>query len=278
MDSILNNYRKMKKKFRMFDIILILAVSIMGISLYFLFSRTQKTVDVVALVSQNAGSPYWNYDIFKEGMTESDTLGNISARIIKVRKYDISPDNPSVYLTLRLQTVYSPRTKTYTYKGKKLFVGSIINLNLDQVGVDANIVSMDGDKNIYPIQQLIVKARLMGKSNSLYSETYGQYPYIADNITVGDTVLDNNGQVILTIINKQVEDADHYIITLNGELTKGKDLFLKDIYLTLKIMAYKIGSRYYFFDNVPILIGAQIPINLSKLSIQPVITDIEEIK
>lgn len=278
--SVFEKLKKYLKNYRpkFFDLIIIGIVLLIVASLYVILFRTKKDLVVIAKVKVDAGSPYWNNDILTTGMKETDSLGLDTAEIVNVRKYDSRPDNPVYYLTLKLKTVYSPGSKTYSYNGKKLTVGTNIKLSINQISFDATISNMGGKEDRYSKQKIKVKARIMNPAIANFYETFGVLPYLADGINIGDEVKDNSGNTILKITGKTVENADKYVINSNGSQQTLKDPFRKDVYLTMDISAYKIGNRYYFFDYIPILVGDNIPVHLSNLSIYPLIISIEEAK
>ena len=272
-----------KYKLKLLDITILFIFVSIAVSLFFLLFRTKKELIIVVKTFEDSAtwpgqrSTVWFNNIFHPGMKEKDALGKPMAEILSVRKYDNRPDSSTIYLTLRLKAVYSTGTKVYTYKGKNVLVGSTIQLYLDQVFVEALIVNTDGVKDRYPLKKLRVSGRLL-ENNTVYPDTNGVHQFVADNINLGENVKDSRGKTVLKIIEKRVEDANQIVKTSAGEVLLRKNPLLKDVYLTFDIMAYQIQNRYFFFDDIPILISNQIPIHLKNASFFPTITKIEEIK
>lgn len=280
-------------RFTFFDILLLfLAFSIL-FSVYFFLFRTKKDLVVIIKTSEENlikwpwentidksktwNSTIWLDNIFYPGMKEKDALGKTAAEVLSVRKYDNRPENPTLYLTLKLKTVYTPGIRIHTYKGKNVLVGSTIQLFLDNVFVESLIVSIDGERDRYPLKKIVVHTQLMDLDTKL-AETTGVEPFVVDNVNEGDLVKDSKSRIVLKIIKKDVEEAKKIVTTDIGEVLLKRHPIRKDLYLTLEVLAYKIENRYYFFDSIPLLIGEKIPIHLNHLSIFPVITSIEEIK
>lgn len=280
---------KIFKKLRLFDVFLILIFVTLASSAYFLLFRAKKDLIVVVKTSEENvavwpwektklwNSTIWFNNLFHSGMKEKDALGKPAAEVISVRKYDNRPDNPTTYLTLKIKTVFSPGSKVYTYKGKNVLIGSTIQLFLDQVFVEGLIVNIEGAKDLYPVKKLAVTARLINY-DPIFPDTNGVETFIADSLTVGSSVKDSSGKIILKIVDKKVEDANQVVKTASGNVLLRKNPLKKDVYLNLEIMAYKLEGRYYFFDNIPVLIGGEIPVHLDNISVFPTITSIEEAK
>lgn len=287
-----------KYKLKLLDIIIVFVFVSIAVSLFFLLFRTKKELIVIVKTYEDSIiwpgrhssistgdtnstgdtiSAVWFNNIFQPGMKEKDSLGKPMGEIISVRKYDNRPDSPTIYLTLKLKAVYSTGTKVYTYKGKNVLVGSTIQLYLDKVFVEALIVSTEGGEERFPLKKLSVSTQVLNK-DPIFTDTTGVNQFIADNIKIGDTVKDSRGKIVLKIVEKRVEDANLIVKSSTGEVFLRKNPLLKDVYLTLDVMAYQIQDRYFFFDDIPILINNGIPIHLKKISIFPVVTGIEEVK
>lgn len=290
MILLLKNY-----KLRLFDIVIAASILTFSFTLYAFLYRTSKPVTVTikvneeSLVTPNRGISPWFANQFHEGMIEKDTFGRVMATIKQVRKYDngfrynyndavyTESFKKTVYLTTQLQAVYSPGSTQYTYKGKNILVGSTIQLNLNSLFVEGLIVYVNGAKSPYPESKLKVETRLIDYV-FIFPETQGVMPFLADSIQEGNEIKDPEGKTVLRVIKKQSEDALKIVTTSSGDVFLRRDPIKKDVYLTLEVTAHKIGDRYYFSDDYPLLIEQTIPIHLPTVSLWPVITHIEEIK
>src|SRR3989338_85108 len=262
----------------LFEILILIFFILIVTSLYFFLFRTKKELTIVvktfedSIVWPGQRSVIWFNKIFYKGMKEKDALGRTSAEVINIRKYDDRQDNATIYLTLKLRTVYTPGTKLHTYKGKTVLVGSTLQFYLDNVFVEALIVDVMGVKNRFPLTKLLIQGQLTNP------EEGGILPFLAENIPEGAEIKDTEGGVILKILRKEIQPALKLVTTDQGDILLSRDPLRKDVYLTLNVWAFKINNRYYFFDDIPILINEGIPIHLPHLSIYPLITSIKEVK
>lgn len=266
------------RKLSLFEILIVLAGLTVVISVFFLLFRSKKTIIVVLKVYEDSvdmpftRSSLWFSRMFYQGMKEKSAFGQVTAEVLKVRKYDDRPDNPIVYITVKLEAIYSRGTNVYTYKGKNILIGSTIRLFLDNTLVEGVVVDTKGVNNRYPLKKLIMTVELTNP------ETVGVMPYVAQAIIEGDEIRDSAGKVILKVLKKEVQDAQKLVNTDSGEIVLSRDPFRKDVRLTLEVQAYKIGDRYFFFDDKPLLVNKELPINFEKLSILPMITNIEVVR
>lgn len=218
-----------------------------------------------------SGTQKWFAESFYEGQTEKDGLGKIRAEVLSVYSYDKTPTRKTVYLTVKLKVVYNRASNTHTYKGVPVLVGSKIKLNLDSLYVEGLTISVEGFPENTVREKIVVEAQIR-EENSTFLETAGTKSYVADAIKVGDEIKDNNGKTVIKIIEKRVFPAQKVATTSDGRIILRSDPVKKDVYLKLEIQALKTGDRYFFLDDIPILVDQIIPINTSTISIFPVVT------
>ena len=109
----------------------------------------------------------------------------------------------------------------------------------------------------------------MKEETTVFPETSGSRAYVADAIEEGQEVKDDQGNTIVKILRKRVEDAKKTAITSDWRVFVQRDPLRKDVYLTLQLDAIRINDRYYVFDDVPVLIGYTVPINTGTMSFWP---------
>jgi hypothetical protein len=254
------------------------ALGIVVVIAYALFrTNTYRTIVVKigeeSVVLNTNGPKAWFGQLFYPGMKESDGFNQISARVISVRSYDSTPKNKNVYLTVRLKTTYNRASNQYVYRGKPVLIGSTIRLYLDSVLVDGLVTYVEGVRDPRIVKSVVVEAKLY-EENQVYQETSGVWPYVADAIQEGATVTDNEGHQFIKILSKQVEDAQKTVTTGDGRIIVSRYPAKKDVYLKLELQAFQINNRLYVFDDIPILVGLEIPIHLPHVSVYPRITQI----
>src|SRR3989344_4595520 len=188
----------------------------------------------------------WFAQLFNEGMKEADGLGRTMAELVSIRAYDTRPSRKAVYLTVRVNAVYSRSSGNYTFKGRPLLVGSTIKLNLDNLFVEGLVTHIDGARDSREKVKLIVEARVKNET-AVYPETSGTSPYIAEALTIGQEIKDSQNNIIIKIINKKVENAKRSVATSDGRMVIQTNPLRKDVYLTLEVNALKIANRYYIF-------------------------------
>lgn len=276
-------FKNIYNRLTLFDFILVL-IFILSI-IFFAVVSYRKTDFVIVTVKVGdddirqsiPGVKDWFSQLFYVGMRDIDGLGKPQAEVIDILSYDYSPNQKALYLTLKLRALYTQKTNKYTFKGRPLLIAHPIKLELDNLSVSGLVTSMEDVKDPREKVTIIVQAQAWNESPS-FSETIGIRPYIADAIKVGDKVLDSQGNVLLEVVDKKIENAKRVIFVNAGQSRLGENPLLKDIKLTLKIQATRINDKYYFFDDVPIRIGTSIPINLPFLSIWPEITNITSVE
>jgi len=215
--------------------------------------------------------------MFYPGMTEKSGLGKIKAQVLKVHSYDYTADKKSVYLKTKIQAVYNRSSNQYIFKGQPVLVGSTIRLYLDKVLVDGLITFIDGVADPRQKETLLIKARIINEQPT-FPETQGVNDYIDKALFVGQEIKDDQGRVIAKITDKKSEPAKKLTTTNNGQLIVQRHPLKKDIYLTLKVQAVKLTSRYYFLDDIPLYVGKDIPLHFQNISIWPVVTNLKLVK
>jgi len=271
-------YLKTKtKSFKVFDWVLIVFGLVAVVIFAILFFRKSTYITATVSVGEDSvvwntmGPKYWFADSFHKGQVEKDGLGRIQAQVLNIYSYDKTPTNKTVYLDVKLNTVYNRATNTYTYKGSPVLVGSTIKLNLDNVYAEGLVTEVQGFPDHSVKQNIIVEAQLM-EDDSVFLGTLGVKGYLADAIQVGDTVKDNHGSEMIKVLSKTVIPAKITVTTSDGRVIEATDPMKKDVFLTLEISAQKIDGKYYFLNDIPILIDRGIPINTPTATYYPTVT------
>ena len=275
-------FKKHLKNIKLFDLITV-SIVVIGIFVFALiFFRKSSSITVTVNVGQNDAISYttflnrpstrsWFASLFHEGMVEKDGLGRIQAEVKDVYIYDRSPSIQTIYLKTKLKAIYSKSSNTYTYKGTPVLVGSKIKMDLEGVHVEGLVTNIEGLNNEKEVRKVVVESQLR-EDNPIFQGTVGTKDYLADSISIGDVVLDNNGNVILKILDKRVVPAKQIVTTSDGRVLAKDHPTRKDIYLSLEIRTTIIGGQNYFLDDLPVLVDQPIPVNTSKYSIFPIVT------
>lgn len=278
--------QKLLHKIKLFDIIIISFFLVIILSVSWLLLRTKKQLKIVIKVTDVNTVDYkkkdsaeaWFASLLYTGLEQKDALGNVTAKIIESKTYDAPLGRKNVYLTLLINSVFSPGTRQYTYNGRNILIGAPIQLLMDKVSVGGFVTDVDGFKRPYEQKKLIITVQFFDLVGQQVTGLTGVLPYIPDSINIGDTEKDSLGNNIITVIKKEVEEAKKVTTTANGEVLLRRDPVRKDMYLTLEVKANRIGDRYFLFDDQPLLVDQPLGLNFEKVTVYPIITKIDEAK
>jgi hypothetical protein len=297
MNSKIKTLKPDNKKWRMFGLLKnllskiglvdkILIITGLLAASFFAYVFFRKADYIVATIKINEDNPVygewidyngtrpWFAEALRENVKLTDGLGRTSAEVLSIKSYDMRSNRKALYLKVRLRTTYSKRSNQYSFNGLPLTVGSIIRLNFNTVSIEGLVTDVQGLPDLRKKVKLLVDVKLE-EETGLNFQTSGVLPYIAAEAMNIDEIKDGEGEVIMKVIKKHVEDADTFVVTSDGRSLVRKNPLRKDVYLTLEIQAEEIENRYYLFDDFPILIGGKLPLNTDKLSFFSKITDIK---
>lgn len=276
---------KFFKSFKAFDFVITFLLIFLAIAFFLFFFRQSKFLTVKMKITEknvlyaSTTPPSWFVYLFKEGMVEKDGFGRVNAQVADVYFYDTTPTNKAVYLTIKLRTTYNNRSREYKYKGTTVAVGEGLRINLEKILVEGLIVEVEGLENPYEEVYFQVKARLMeNTTSSVFSETTGVEPFVAESIKIGDKVFDSSGKLMAEVVEKEVLPAQKNTFDDKGNVYSKTDPRKKDVFLKLKVRAKKINNEFYFFDDIRIKVGQSLPLHFPNISLYPVITEIKQIQ
>jgi len=270
-------------KLTLFDKALII-IAILGFAFFaYVFFRKATYISATIKVGEEnilyqpwtteTGTRTWFSQLFYKGMKEADGLGRTMAEVVSIRSYDTAPSRKIVYLTLKVKAVYNRASNQNIFKGTPLVIGSPIRLYLDKLLVEGLVTDIEGVKDPREKQTLIVEAQIR-EETPVFPETSGTKEYIADALKVGDEIKDDQGNIIVKILDKRVEDAKKLVTTASGGVLVQRNPLRRDVYLSLEVNAIKIGGRFYLFDDIPLLVGGEIPLNTPIISVLSEVTKI----
>ncbi len=269
---------------KIFDIAVVFIFVFLGMSLFFILFRKQSEVKIVVKVNEESlayqigGTPAWFTQFLHVGMKDTDVFNKPTAQVIGIKTYTVAKDNEIVYLTISLKTSYSPSKQRHTFNGKDILIGSTIELSLDNLLIKGLIVDIGEPKTLSNSKKLFVMAQLIN-SDPVFPQTEGVAPFVAEAIKEGDEIKDSLGRPVIKIVKKTVEDAKVAIPTANGQIIFQRHPMRKDVFLTLELWANKIADKYYLFGDtdLPILVGAPLPLYFKNIKILPIITQIDSV-
>lgn len=266
---------KILKKFKFFDYIIIFSLFILGIFIFIGLFRKSSFVEIVLKTSKDE----WFIRQLKEGVEEKNILGQTMAQIQSIRTYPTSDQKKWVHLKIKLKVIYSPGENSYVYKGKKILVGSYLELYINNLLVDGTIIKINSKDNKENIYQIKAKGRIINLDPA-FPNTEGIDNYLAESIKENSLIKDSLEYLAVRIDKKTVEEAKMITIDSFGQTHLSTNPLRKDVYLDLTIWAEKIGDYYYLFgdENFPIIIGNQIPFTTDNNWLFITITNIKKIE
>lgn len=206
---------------------------------------------------------YWNISPLQKGMKELDVSRKPLVEVLDVVSYG-TDNRKFVWMKARLKVKKNIRTNVFTFKQSEVQVGKIITIAPNNIMLIGQIISVEGMKSVWNKKDIIVTGKLTHKNQ-----------FDADAIEVGDTMKDNNGDVVAEILDKQVKQHEAVTVDWRGEPLLRLDPYFKDIVVTIKLRIIEDGAIKYFNFYQPVQPSQEVNIQFSKVTIQPVIMTIK---
>jgi hypothetical protein len=255
---------------------------------FFLAPHTQEVSVVIRLADKDMiwldnGSPRSvSVESIRPGIKETDAFGRVSAEVVRVSSFDQPvresqyTQKKTVYVTLRLRASYNEKKDQYRYQGTVLQMGDWVRFTVQSSIINGLVMQIPSreDQQQTPV---LLNAQLKTEgpfTHEPFSETTGVDRYIADAITVGDKVTDSEGNVLAEVLEKTVNPATRITIDQYGVVHTQQDTRKYDVMLSLRVTARRIGDELYYLDLVRLKVNAPLPLFLSKIDIEPRITEI----
>lgn len=253
------NLRKLLKFFRKnyFITLFLLILAFVGIVIVYKNQSTTSQYFYAKIRVDYPASYYSKPDIWltnslKSGDRQLGLIGRNSAEILNVRYYPISTGNNSsyfnIFLTLRMEGNFNKRTKKFTFQRSNISTGSPISLNFSSAQIEGTIIDLS--PNSFIDKYVDKTITLIGKAD--YTQ---DFPYIYNNIKVGDKYYDGSNYVF-EVLDKKLEKN---VLTVPNYVTGQvfvQDLFsIQNIVLTAKIKVLEKDNQYIFSGDQILKIG-----------------------
>lgn len=263
-----------------------LVLMVMG---YFIFRPQSRDVSIVVRLADkdmiwlDNGSPQSAaIQTIRPGIKEVDAFGRVVAEVTRVSSFD-QPVRESqytpkktVYVTLTLRASYSKTKDQYRYQGVVLQAGDWVRFTIQSSIINGLVVQIPERKTEQRVAVLL-KAQMKTEgpfTREPFAEVTGVDRYIADAIVIGDTVTDSEGNVLAEVVDKAVTPALRVTVDQYGGVHYRQDPRKYDVFLTVRVFARKISDELYYLDMVRLKVNTQIPLFLSRIDIEPRITEI----
>lgn len=262
---------KIFKKLSLFDIALISLVVILLLGFFFFFFRRPRYIQVRVKVTDqdvlyaSTQPQTWYANRFEVGDVERDALGRIITEITGLESFNVSSVHKAVYLDLRLRATYDTRTNLYSVKGKNLVFGTPLRFNFSKIIFDGIVTEFPGSEHLKDYK--VGTAEVMVHAGSIE-------PWIATAVKKGDKIYDSNGVLLAEVMETVVTPALVVTTDDRGDLLIRYDPIAKDLLMKVKIKSITWKGERFVFDNWPLKVSEQLPLNFEHISISPVIIEI----
>jgi hypothetical protein len=207
---------------------------------------------------------YWLYPRLVKGAKEYDVLKKPVVEILDI-VYQGQDNRKIAWMKARIKVKKNYRTETYTFKQQLVQVGKTITIVPNNVSVVAQVIGIEGQESLWNPEQVVVYGRLLKVRQ-----------WVADAIVVGDTMKDNEENVVAVVLEKKVEQAEIVTETWLGEPLLRRDPLEFDVTVKMRIRAQRDGDMLYFNFYQPVQPGQEIDVQLSGITIKPEITEVKK--
>ncbi len=270
--------KRVLKKLTYFDIALIILLAILFFGFFFFFYRKAEYVNIQVKVTDQEVlyartlPAVWYANQFVVGDVERDALGRVISEIVGIERFNVKSDKKAVYLDIRVRATYDTRAKLYSARGRPLIFGTPARFNFSKVtfdGIVTEFPNSEAQRNL-EITNTKVTALLRG----IIPEETPEEPAVLKAVKVGDKIYDSNGNILAEVLDLEIRPAERVTQTSWGELLLRYDPLYKDALFTLSIRTKIFNNEAFIFDNLPLKIGEELPLNFEDVSLFPVIIEI----
>lgn len=244
-------------KLKPFDYLLLIAVILVIIIAYKFIHQENKFINITALSTATT----FQSNSIHIGDYETDSSGKKIAEITNFEVVDAPVTNDTQFaskiliLNIKILTTVN-KGGQIQYKNQPIATGSQVQFNFNSISVQSYISEISGIDRNNQLQSKIITINL-----------YGQYPWLADHIKVGDYQTGASGEKILQIISKDVHAAQVTNTASDGESVVTTDPSKVDIVIKVKAELQKINKNYILQGYNNIFIGKNITLTINNIQI-----------
>lgn len=257
--KIYKNIKNRLKKLNPTEIIVTILFAVISIVFikYFSSKITWKTVRIEVIKKNwtenydpyGYKAPFWLSDKIKIGQNEIDKSGKIIATVTDIENYQRGSEEVDLYLTVKIKTNYTKKTNSFYFKDNQIYLGSAVELNLDNNYLIGQIIDMDPPTSGYQTKQFLITA----KARDIDTQTI-------ENITLNDKMYnqtDNSVIAEITDINISFPNNNIYVekTSTNNFLSLAPNTKNKDVTIKFLITAQRISQNWYFAGHQNIKVG-----------------------
>lgn len=251
------------------------------------FLRRTEYVNVTLRISnEKTYVPYWEYnpaDWFianlKPGLADKDFLGRTNLEISNVYYYPTTGTTQTVYVTIKVRSVFNKTSGQYLYSGVPLLVGELQTFKIKGLSIQGVIREISTQDKTQEKKNFIGTGSLEMQNNENI-----QYPanihyegiryFIANKISPGMKVLDNHGNVVAEILDVKKSPGTREF-TDNGSVVTVPDSDRQKIDLTVRFTTSLIDGRYLYREEEPLILGNLFTLDFSDLTVLMTLKDVK---
>jgi len=259
---------------------------LLGVVTFLFFTRSTQTVQVRLFLTEREWAKTWdNYpDYFyaekiAPGMVEKDELGRVSAKILDITSNNLPYTHNVAIATIELKANYNQRSQTYSFQGQPLLIGDYQRLKIGGVRVQGYLLDVAEE-----LPELEQKSKILtvaiedleesdrtlqdSRANGISSET-------AESLSVGQKIIDQNGQPILEIKEIDIKPAVRTFYSAAGQYQQ-VDYSLREGKLQVEVTVLSINGIDYWNFTEPLQVGKRTTFNFDSAIVPVRILEVKD--
>jgi hypothetical protein len=267
--SIINTEGKLFGKFDLFLPLFLIIAIVLALFIGKVLLQKDEYVEAELFASggewwwDNPEPPYWLADPIVPGAKEYDPQGNVLVEVLDVKKFEVG-DRKMLWMKVKLRVTPADKSKQFRFRREPLQVGSVVYISPNNVRVFCNVMWVQGTDTDREESEKIVTLK-----------EYDVFPWLTEQIQVGDTMKDDSGTVLAEVLEKREELAEVTTNDINGNVLVKRNPLRRDITLRIKLKTTKSRNIEYFSYFQPLKVGFYIWLPFSKVNISGNLISIE---
>jgi hypothetical protein len=285
-----NIIKILKKRFSQANVIDLIGVGIFIVCLGMLaltFLRRAEYVTITLRVTNRKtflpawqDSPAdWYINNLSAGLADKNFLGQTNVEIVDTYYYPQNTTAQTVYVKLKVRSVFNKNTGQYSYNGVPLLIGELQTFKIKDVSLQGVMIDISSENEPIEQKKFIVKGSLETQYNEeiRYAgiSTYkGVRNFFADKIKPGLKATDSHGRVIAEVLEVKKTPGLKQFATNNGLLTV-EDPDRTQVDLTVKFTTNKINNRYLYRAEEPLILGHYLNLDFEGFTVYITLMDVK---
>lgn len=222
----------------------------------------------------------WYIQNLTVGLTDKDFLGRVNTQILDTYYYPRNLMGQTVYVKLKVQSVYNKNTGQYSYNGAPLLIGELQTFKIKGLSVQGVVLSV-GDQETRQIQKRFV---VKGSLETQYNEdikfpgtfTYkGIRNFLADQIKPGMMVTDNHGNEVVKILEVKKSPGEKEYVAPNGVVNSVVDLDRQQVDLSVEFVTTVVNGQPLFREEEQLILGHWLNLDFPDFTVYLTLMDVK---